>query len=94
MKTKLKSISKQKLSHLKWINNLGYEIILTYREYQVLSLIIQEKTSIQIAEVLNISSRTIETHRKNLLAKTKSINSVGLVLFCFNNKLVTQTKLF
>ena len=57
------------------------DVLLTRREEEILRLITQEYTSNQIAERLEISVRTVETHRKNLLLKTNSISVVGLVKF-------------
>lgn len=51
----------QSLSH----NYSGF----TPSEMQIASLVRQGKTSKQIADLLNLSSRTIETHRKNIRKK-------------------------
>jgi DNA-binding NarL/FixJ family response regulator len=44
---------------------------LTKREMEILRLIKQEKTTEQIAETLNLSFYTVETHRKNINNKLK-----------------------
>jgi DNA-binding NarL/FixJ family response regulator len=62
--------------------------IITPREIEVLLLICQEKSSKEIGSYLNISSRTVENHRKNLLVKTNSKGTAGLVIFAIRNKLV------
>lgn len=54
---------------------------LTKREKEILSLIAQEKTTSEIAELLFISTHTVDTHRKNLLAKLGVKNAAGLVKF-------------
>lgn len=51
----------------------------TARERQVLDMILDEKTSLEIASELGISPRTVEAHRKSLLNKTGAKNVVGLV---------------
>ena len=51
---------------------------LTYREIEILELVVYELSSLQIAERLEISIRTVETHRKNILRKTKASSLVGL----------------
>jgi DNA-binding NarL/FixJ family response regulator len=61
---------------------------LTPREIDVLLLICQEKSSKEIGSYLNISTRTVENHRKNLLIKTNSKGTAGLVIFAIRNKLV------
>ena len=51
---------------------------LTKREIEVLLLIIREMANKEIAEKLYISERTVETHRKSILAKTSAKGSLGL----------------
>ncbi|WNJ18979.1 response regulator transcription factor [Pontibacter sp. G13] len=58
------------------------EAQLTEREKEILKLIVvEELTNEKIAKRLFISKRTVDTHRKNLLLKTGSHNTVGLVKF-------------
>ncbi|WP_303310812.1 response regulator transcription factor [Hymenobacter sp. BT730] len=63
--------------------------LLTERERQVLGLIVQEYSNNRIAEELFISERTVETHRKNILAKTNSKSIVGLIKYAFRHKLIS-----
>jgi len=64
------------------------EVILTKREREILELICNQNSTQQIAEKLFISPRTVEGHRNNLLLKTDSQNSAGLVVFAIQNKIV------
>ena len=52
---------------------------LTKREREILVQILDEKSNQEIAEILQISKRTVETHRKNIQLKFKAKNSVGIV---------------
>ena len=52
---------------------------LSRREKQVLRLIMDEFTTAEIGEQLNISFGTVETHRRNLLIKLGARNTAGLV---------------
>ena len=61
---------------------------LTNREKEVLKLICNEYGSSEIAEKLFLSVRTVEGHRNNLLLKTQSRNTAGLVLFAIKHQLV------
>lgn len=61
---------------------------LTERELEILILIVQELSSEEIAEKLFISRRTVDTHRKHILQKTKSKTIVSLIKFAFRNDLV------
>lgn len=61
---------------------------LSKRELEILYLITKELSNSQIAGKLFISERTVETHRKNIMAKTKTSNTVGLVKLAIREGLV------
>ena len=61
---------------------------LTPREIEILKLVTREMSSKQIAEVLFISERTVETHRKNILKKTGATNLAGLVKYAYVNNII------
>lgn len=54
---------------------------LTQREKEVLELIVQELTSKEIADKLNISKQTVDTHRINIMQKTDCKSLVGLIKY-------------
>lgn len=60
---------------------------LTPREIEILQLVCQELSTPEIAEKLFLSPLTVETHRKNILKKTKSRTIVGLIKFAIENNL-------
>lgn len=62
---------------------------LTKREKEILQLVVQGFTSKQMAEQLNLSQRTIDHHRSNLLRKFNRKNSVDLVNYAVRNGYVT-----
>jgi len=66
---------------------------LTAREIEVLNLICKQLTAPEIAERLSVSIRTIDGHRANLLEKTNSRNTAGLVLFAIKNRLLDPADL-
>ncbi len=61
---------------------------LTPREKEILKLVCAEYNSHEIAEELSISSHTADTHRRNLMSKTGSKNSIGLVKYAIENNLI------
>ena len=65
------------------------EDFLTEREKEVLKLICKQHNSTEIAEMMNLSVRTVDGHRNNLLTKTNSKNVAGLVIFAIQNKIIT-----
>lgn len=58
------------------------------REKQILRLILEEFTTAQIAERLNISFNTVETHRRNIMHKLGAKNMAGLVKITIENHLL------
>lgn len=54
---------------------------LTEREIQIINLIKEGQSSKEIAAALNISLKTVEVHRHNVLKKLKLKNSASLVNF-------------
>ena len=61
---------------------------LSVREVEVLKLICQQLTSEEIGEKLFISKKTVNGHRNNLLQKTDSRNTTGLVMYAVKHHLV------
>lgn len=61
---------------------------LSSREIDVLRLLAEGLTHKEIAECLHISSRTVESHKKNMLSKLKLDNSVALVRYAIKNGIV------
>ncbi len=62
---------------------------LSDRELSVLKQIALGKTSVEIGEELHISTRTVETHRKNIHQKLDIKNVAGLVRFAIKSGLVS-----
>lgn len=63
-------------------------IPLTDRELEVVQLLAREYTNDEIAAELHISYRTVETHRKNIMQKTKSGNLAGLIKYAYGKGLI------
>jgi DNA-binding NarL/FixJ family response regulator len=70
------------------IDDKKVEDILSKREIEILKLICKEYSNADIASQLFLSVSTVETHRKNLIAKLGVNNTVGLVKFALKNKLI------
>lgn len=60
---------------------------LSRREKEVLSLILEERTTYEIATILNVTVSTIESHRASLFSKTGVKNVVGLIKYSIENNL-------
>ncbi len=61
--------------------------VLSPREREILSLIVKEFTSEEIAEKLFISKKTVDNHRQNLFVKCNCKSTVGLVKYALANGL-------
>lgn len=64
------------------------ELQLTERETEILKLVSQGMTNKEIGDTLNISHRTVDTHRTNLMKKLDVTNVAGLIRFAFKNGLI------
>jgi DNA-binding NarL/FixJ family response regulator len=60
---------------------------LSKRELEILKLVVQERKNQDIAELLNITVSTVETHKKNLIKKLGVKSSIGLVKYSLDNKI-------
>jgi two-component system, NarL family, nitrate/nitrite response regulator NarL len=58
---------------------------ISIREKEVLSLIVQEFTSKEIADKLFISKQTVDSHRINIMQKTDCKTLVGLIKFAISS---------
>ncbi len=72
----------------KYVKESKSYIKLSGREQEILELICKEKTAQEIADKLCISPRTVEVHKKNLMEKTQTKNTVGLVLYSIRNGII------
>ena len=70
------------------IGSKGGRLTITRREKEIITLITEEFTNDEIATKLDISRRTVEGHRKNILLKLGLKNTAGLVRFAVENSLV------
>ncbi len=60
--------------------------LLTPTERRILKLISEDRTTKEIADTLEVSPRTVETHRQNMSHKLHLSGSHSLLKFAFDNK--------
>lgn len=70
------------------VNHLKEDSLLTPREKEVLTLVVDEKTNKQIAGMLFVSERTVESHRRNIYRKTGQESLVGLIKYALENSII------
>ena len=63
-------------------------VTLSERELEIVKLISKEFTSKEIANKLCVSIRTIEGHKERIMEKTKSKNTVGIVMYAAKFRLL------
>lgn len=63
--------------------------LLTDREREILQLVAEGLTSKEIAQKLNLSTRTIDAHRANIMNKLNIHTTPGLVKFAIRHRLTT-----
>ncbi|MGZ3931989.1 MAG: response regulator [Bacteroidia bacterium] len=61
---------------------------LSDREIEVVRLMCKQHTTREIAEILSISQRTIDTYREKIFNKTKSRNVAGVVFYALKHNLL------
>ncbi len=66
----------------------SYEL-LTSREREVLQMLAEGKTNKDIANLLNLSTYTVETHRSNLMQKLDLHNTAELVLYAVRKRIIS-----
>ena len=78
--------------YLKGVQGLGKEKLvrdkLTSREREIIQLVAEGKSSKEIAAMLGISVKTVETHRSNLMRKLDVHSVSELVRYAIANKII------
>ncbi|MFK7757451.1 MAG: DNA-binding response regulator [Flavobacteriales bacterium] len=67
-------------------------IKLSVREIEVIKLISEGYTNSQIADKLYLSSHTINTHRKNIMAKLGVNNTAAIVMYAVKSKIISPNR--
>ena len=63
--------------------------LLTAREKEVLQLLAEGKTNKEVAQMLDVSPYTVESHRTNLMQKLGIHNTAEIVLYAVRKRLVS-----
>ena len=71
------------------VQDVVAEVELTKREIEILILITEGLTNIEIGKKIFISDRTVDTHRTNLMKKLNVKNVAGLIRFAYTNGILS-----
>ena len=80
------------------VNDLDFDsfscepVVLSERENEIIVLIAEGHTNEIIAEQLFLSKQTVNTHRKNIMAKLGVKNTAGIVMYAVKTDLVSPNK--
>ncbi len=66
------------------------EASLNDKEIKILQLMCDEKSTKEIAEVVDLSPRTVEAMRDKLKVKTGAKNTAGLIMYAVKHKLINE----
>ena len=66
----------------------GEKVHLANREIEIIRLLGKELTNKEIAALLYISPRTVETHRRNIMEKLNIKNLAGLIKYAIQNEII------
>lgn len=67
-------------------------VVISDRELEVIRFIAEGYTNVEIAERLYLSQHTVNTHRKNIMAKLGVNNTAAIVMYAVKTKLVSPNK--
>lgn len=67
---------------------VALKFTLTAREKEVLQLIVDGNSSVEIAQLLFLSTHTIDTYRDSLMLKLEAKNTAALVKIAIQSELV------
>jgi DNA-binding NarL/FixJ family response regulator len=67
-------------------------VIISERESEIIKLIAEGYTNIEIADRLFLSPHTVNTHRKNIMQKLGVNNTAAIVMYAVKTKLVSPNK--
>lgn len=78
----------------KFKKSAGYDedCPITLREKEVVALIASGRTTREIAQSLNLSAATIDTHRRNIMAKIGARNAADLVRYAHEHSLAETNR--
>lgn len=80
------------------VNDLDFEsfsceaVVVSERENEIIILIAEGLTNEQIAIQLFLSKHTVNTHRKNIMAKLGVKNTAGIVMYAVKTNLISPNK--
>jgi len=66
------------------------EVLLNDKETTILRLMCEEKSTKEIADMVDLSPRTVEAIRDRLKVKTGSKTTAGLIMYAVKHKIIEE----
>ena len=88
--------NKALLTNLKQKNNAppphlaAAEVVLNEKETTILRLMCEEKSTKEIADIVDLSPRTVESIRDKLKVKTGAKSTAGLIMYAVKHKIIEE----
>ncbi|HMP94688.1 MAG TPA: response regulator transcription factor, partial [Phnomibacter sp.] len=78
----------QQYQQYKRLKRQNHALHLSHRELEIISCVLKHYSNKQIGQALDITERTVETHRKNIYRKTNTRGEAELIAFVKEHKLL------
>lgn len=66
-------------------NKEVYPVKFSKKELQIIRLTLKQLSNIEIAQMLEISKKTVESHKYNMMQKVKARNFLGVIKYAFKH---------
>jgi DNA-binding NarL/FixJ family response regulator len=76
------------VKHMMNPENSNQKKSLSDREIEIIKLVAKGNTNNKIGDNINISPRTVETHRRNIIKKLKLKNTAELINYAYKNNII------
>ncbi len=86
-----REISQMLLDDFRDLNHDNHEF-LTYREKQILELLVDGETNHKIAGILRISENTVKTHRRNIMEKFGARNLLAMIRYAYEKNIISRNQ--
>jgi len=64
-------------------------VLISEREIEIIKMVANAMSSKQVADILNISTRTVETHKQNLIERTGSKNFINVIFYALSHEIIS-----
>ena len=72
------------------VSNIQNEVVLNEKETTILRLMCEEKSTKEIADIVELSPRTVEAIRDKLKVKTGAKSPAGLIMYAVKHKIIEE----